>query len=145
METSISGLGQTIQKDATVIAREILNLEKKYWTAMKDHDLQMALSLTDFPCIVAGAHGISSVSQPQFIEMFNSQNDTLRIFNFDEDKTEIRQISPDTIVIAYQVHTSVNQDGHNKIINAVDTSTWIKRGDKWLCAMHTETELLKKH
>jgi len=144
METSISGVGKPTQKDSTILAREILNLEKKYWTAMKDHDLDAAIALTDFPCLVAGAHGISSVNKQEFTKLFESHHETLRIFNFDEDKTEVRQVSPDTAVIAYQVHTSVTRDGEHKIIDAVDTSTWVKRGGRWLCAMHTETELIKQ-
>ena len=52
-------------------------------------------------------------------------------------------LTPDTVVIAYQVHTSVNKDGESKMIDAVDTSTWIRKNGEWLCAMHTETELIK--
>lgn len=144
METSISGVGKPIQKDPTILAREILNLEKKYWSAMKDHDLNAAMALTDFPCLVAGAHGIMSVNKQQFADMFESHHETLRIFNFDEDKTEVRQVSPDTAVIAYQVHTSVTRNGEQRIIDAIDTSTWVKRNGKWLCAMHTETEIVKQ-
>lgn len=80
METSISGVGKPIQKDSTIIAREILNLEKKYWMAMKDHDLDAAIALTDFPCLVAGAHGISSVNKQQFTEMFESHEEAAKLF-----------------------------------------------------------------
>lgn len=123
------------------IRNEILNLEKKYWNAMRNQDLDAALSLTDFPCLVAGAQGISSVNQEQFQKMFNSNQNSFRTFNFDEDKVEVRQVSPDTAVIAYRVQTTLTKDGQEKSIDAIDTSTWVKRNDKWVCAMHTEVEL----
>lgn len=125
----------------TDIKSEILNLEKKYWTAMSEHDLETALGLTDFPCVVAGANGVLSVDKEQFSKMFNSNQESVRSFNFEEDKAEVRQVGPDTAVIAYKVHTTVLKDGKNQKVDAVDASTWIRRGDKWVCAMHTEAEL----
>lgn len=129
-------------QNSETITKEILTLEKKFWTAMKDHDLKTALALTDFPCIVAGSHGAMSVDQKQFEEMFNSGNETVRTFEFEEDKAEVRLLSPETAVIAYKVHTTMTNADQDKTIDAVDTSTWVRRDNKWLCAMHTETQLV---
>lgn len=125
------------------LSKEIIGLEKKYWQSMQDHDLLTAVKLTDFPCIVAGQHGARSVDKEQFIEMFNSHEaETVRSFKFDDSKTEVRQLGPDIAVVAYQINTTFTKDGKTRIVNAIDSSTWVKRGDKWACAMHTETELL---
>ena len=123
------------------LTKEILNLEKKYWIAMQEKDLETAISLTDFPCLLAGAQGVLSVDRAQFEKMFQSGQESMRSFHFDEDKVEVRQVGPDTAVIAYPVHTTFLKNGESRKIDAVDTSTWIRSGDKWLCAMHTETEL----
>ena len=130
-------------KNSDNITEEILNLEKKYWTAMREHDLESAISLTDFPCLVASAHGLQSVDKEEFTKMFNSNDGTIRTFEFDESKAEVRQINENTAVVAYNVHTSFSNDGVDKTINAIDTSTWIKRDGRWFCAMHTETEVQK--
>ena len=38
------------------VERELVDLERRYWQALKDRDVATALELTDEPCIVAGAH-----------------------------------------------------------------------------------------
>lgn len=134
---------KNFENDSENITKEILGLEKKYWNAMRDHDLESAISLTDFPCLVAGSHGLQSVDKEQFTKMFNSSEGGTRTFEFDESNVEVRQINPTTAVVAYKVHTSFSNKGESKTIDAVDTSTWIKRDDKWVCAMHTETELVQ--
>ncbi|MGZ3690729.1 MAG: nuclear transport factor 2 family protein [Pseudobdellovibrio sp.] len=121
--------------------QEIIGLERKFWNAMKDHDLDAAVALTDFPCIVAGSQGTMSVDRKKFEEMFNANKEAIRTFDFEEAKAEVRLLGPDTAVIAYPVHSTLMSAGQNKSINAVDTSTWIRRHNKWLCAMHTETEM----
>lgn len=126
------------------IKKEILGLEKKYWTAMQEHDLKTAVELTDFPCLVTSAHGIRSVDRQKFEEMFNSRDqDSVQSFEFDNDNVEVRLVNPETAIVAYQLETKFNHQGEERDINVVDTSTWIKRGNKWTCAMHTETEMSK--
>lgn len=124
------------------VTKEILTLEKKFWAALRDQDLLTAISLTDFPCIVAGPHGAMSVDQKKFEEMFNSGKEAIRSFEFDEAKAEVRLVGPETAVIAYKIHTTLANAGDKTAMDAVDTSTWIRKDNKWLCAMHTETELL---
>jgi len=121
------------------ISLEIMNLEKQYWDAMSSHDLQAAVNLTDFPCIVSSEHGVQSVDREQFEKMFSSHEGSFSSWKIDESKAQVRQIGPDTAVIAYSVHASVVKDGKTQEIDAVDTSTWVKKNDKWVCAMHTET------
>lgn len=121
------------------ISLEIMQLEKRYWDAMQAHDLDAAVNLTYFPCIVSSEHGAQSVDRDQFEKMFASHEGSFSSWKIDESKAQVRQIGPDTAVIAYPVHASVVKDGKTQEIDAIDTSTWVKRNDKWVCAMHTET------
>jgi hypothetical protein len=43
----------------TAVDQEIADLERKYWQAMKDKDIDTAVLLTDEPSIVTGAQGVS--------------------------------------------------------------------------------------
>lgn len=123
------------------LSENIFNLEKKYWAAMRDHDLESALSLTNFPCIVVSAKGTNTIDRAQFEKMFTShQQDLIKEMNFEENP-EVRQLGPDTAVIAYKVNSVIERDGKMVSMNAVDASTWIRRDGKWVCAMHTEIEL----
>jgi hypothetical protein len=130
-------------KHETTGNHEIVALEKKYWQAMQDNDLDAALSLTDFPCLVAGSHGVQSVEREQFIEMFNQHKDSVKEFSFLEEPS-IRLLTPTTAVIAYKMRVLMNMNGQEKNMEVVDTSTWIKRDVRWVCAMHAEAEVSKE-
>ena len=132
-------------KNSNAIREEILGLEKKYWQAMQEHDLKTAQELTDFPCLVAGANGFRSVDEKKFEQMFRSQeNEAIADFYFEPKQAEVRLLNPNTAVVAYQIQSKQSRQGKTRDLKAVDTSTWVKRDNKWLCAMHTETELLKQ-
>ena len=120
---------------------EILGLEKQYWASMRDQDLDMALSLTDFPCLVVGHRGAMPVEKEQFVEMFNGNAGMVRDFEIDDSKASVRLIAPDTAIVAYSVKSNFGKGDAAKTINAADTSTWVKRDGKWVCSMHTETEI----
>ncbi len=123
------------------INQEILTLERQFWTAMREQDLTKAMQLTEFPCIVAGAHGLQSIDKEQFIKMFQSSQETIRYFDVDEKNAEVMQVNDNTAVVAYKVKSTFGKKGEEKTIEAVDTSTWIKKDNSWVCVMHTETEL----
>lgn len=125
------------------LARELVGLEKQYWKAMQDHDLDAALSLTDFPCLVAGPQGARLVDKPMFEKIFESHKDAMMNVSF-VNEPSVRLLTDDTAAIAYQVRSDMSVDGETSTIDAVDTSLWIKRNGKWLCGLHTETPLQKQ-
>ena len=45
------------------LQKELLKLEKQYWQAVKDKDIEACMRLTDDPCIVAGATGVASIDR----------------------------------------------------------------------------------
>jgi ketosteroid isomerase-like protein len=138
---NLSHVSEEKMQSSQNIKNEILSLEKRFWGAMQSHNLQEALGLTYFPCVVAGEHGLQAVDREQFEKMFNGQKNVTRNFSIDESKAEVQQVNDDTAIIAYTVHSSLEKDGQPKEVDAVDTSTWVRKDGKWLCAMHTETML----
>lgn len=126
-----------------ILKRKLMGLEKKYWQAMRDKDLAAALSLTDFPCVVASAHGARTIDRRQFEEMFNSQKGQIGTLNFGSNP-QVRMLNDDTAVIAYEIHGTMKAENAERKLDAIDTSTWVKRGENWLCAMHTEIESAAK-
>jgi uncharacterized protein (TIGR02246 family) len=120
--------------------KEILELEKRYWQALKDNDLQTCLELTDDPCIVSGAQGFNKINKAQFSEMMKSANYTLDDFKV-EDGAEVRLLGDDVAVLAYKVHEELTLEGKKVQLDAAESSTWIKRDGRWVCTMHTESLL----
>ena len=114
---------------------EILNLEKKYWDGMSNHDYEVVKNLTKFPCIVAGKHGVMSVSEPSYKKMFDQgAGKTMKVKDISD---ELVQTGEDHAMIAYLIE--LDYDG--KVMQCACTSTWLKENGKWLCAMHTENDL----
>jgi hypothetical protein len=116
---------------------EIVGLEMAYWQAMKDGDPNAAMKLSDEPCIVTGASGVSNISRAQLGQMLKSGTWKLRDFSFSE--TTVRKLDDDVAVIAYKVVEHLEVDNAPVTVEASDASTWIKRDGQWLCAMHSES------
>ena len=47
-------------------------------------------------------------------------------------------LSDDIAVLAYNVHEDVTVDGKDLSVDAVDSSVWVRRDGRWVCAAHTE-------
>ena len=70
------------------VETELLNLEKRYWQAIKEKDVDAALSLTEIPCLVAGATGVGLVDRESFVKMMKEARYTLH--DFEVKKAEVR-------------------------------------------------------
>lgn len=117
---------------------EILELEKKYWAGMAAHDYQTVSGLTRFPCIVAGKQGVMSVDEQAYKKMFEQgagKKITIKSLSHEQIET-----GNDHALIAYHIEMDYNGNA----MKCACTSTWIKEGDQWLCAMHTEADMEKK-
>ena len=119
------------------IKNEILDLEKRFWTSMKDKDVSAALQLTADPCIVTGAQGVSTIDKGTFTKMMSTAKWDLRDFSIDD--VQVQQLGEDVAIIGYKVHEDITVEGSRLTLEAADTSTWVRQNGSWLCAMHTES------
>jgi hypothetical protein len=121
------------------LEKQLLTLETQYWQALKDKDYAAAIRLTDDPCIVAGAQGVASFSRDQFESMLDAPNFTLG--KFELSNPHVRMLGTDVAILAYNVKEEVTMDGEEISLEAADASTWVRRGEHWVCALHTESLL----
>ena len=122
----------------TTIEQELVGLERQYWQALKDKDVEAAIALTDEPCIVAGAQGVGQISNHDVAKMMKTPTYTLQSFKL-EDGAQVRLLSPDIAVVAYRVREELTVEGKPVTLKAADTSTWVRRDGRWRCASHTES------
>jgi uncharacterized protein (TIGR02246 family) len=120
------------------IETELLELEKRYWQAMKDNDVDAALRLTDDPCIVTGAQGVGLINRQAFRAMLEHAPYTLHRFQLKDD-AQVRFLRDDVAIVAYQVHEELIVDGKPVTLDAADSSVWVRREGRWVCALHTES------
>ncbi len=117
----------------------ILELEKKYWSAMESHDYNTVKSLTHFPCIVAGQDGVRSVDEASFKKMFDSgEGKPLKVVNISSEEI---QIMNDHANIAYLIELEYKADGKQSTVKCACASTWMKENNNWVCCLHTESQL----
>lgn len=125
---------------STELKQELLELEKKFWQALKDRDVDTVMRLTDDSCIVAGPQGFALISRQALGDMMKNANYTLDEFDL-EDDAQVRLLNDDAAVLAYKVHSEMTVEGKPVSIDAADASSWIKRNGHWVCALHTEAIL----
>lgn len=119
---------------------QIIELEKKYWQGMENHEYETVKKLTRFPCIIAGKSGVQSVDEANFKRMFESgDGDKIKALDFSDIKTQL--LAENTAVIAYTIELEIVHDKQKASLKCACTSTWIKENNNWVCVLHTETEL----
>jgi hypothetical protein len=122
------------------LEHDLLELERRYWQALKDKDVDGALELTDEPCFVTGAQGVGRVDKKAYAAMMENATWTLEDFAIGDD-VQVRMLNDDAAILAYTVREQLQVDGAPVSLDAADASTWIRRGERWLCAMHSESIL----
>jgi hypothetical protein len=118
------------------IEPQLMELEKQYWTAIRDRDVQAAMRLTDDPCIVTGAQGVGRIPRQAFAGMLQAGGWTLHDFTLSD--LQVRILSEDVAILAYRVKELLTVDGKSITLDAADSSTWVRRDGQWMCALHTE-------
>ena len=116
--------------------QELLDLERRYWQAIKERDGSVASKLTDEGCIVAGAQGVAQLGRSQIGQMTSGAQWRLKDFRITD--AVVRMLDDRVAVVAYKVHEDLEVDGKPLSLDASDLSTWVKRDDAWVCAAHTE-------
>ena len=121
------------------LSSELMELERRFWQAMKDRDTKAALELTADPCIVTGAQGVSKIDKQTFAKMMEAGKWELRSFEFTD--VQVEQLSDDVAVVGYKVHEEIDLEGKPLSMDAADSSTWVRQDGRWVCALHTESVL----
>src|SRR4051812_9623946 len=116
--------------------QQLVDLEKKYWDAMMARDVDGAVRMSDDPCYIAGAQGVSQISNEQYRKLMTDGKWTLHSYTM--DKILARLVSPDVAIIAYTVTENLTVEGQKLTLTANDTSTWVRKGNEWKCSLHTE-------
>ena len=119
------------------LEKELTEYERQYWQALQRRDTAKALELTDFPCLLTGSRGVMRVDEQAFIKMMESPRDTVQ--SAELSNITVKRLSEDVAVVAYQVHEQLLVEGKPVSFDAADSSTWIRRNGRWVCAVHTES------
>jgi hypothetical protein len=117
----------------------LLDLERRFWDAMKAKDASVAERMTDDGCIVVGAQGVSMIDRKTMGKLTTEGTWELEHYDIEERKAQIRLVGDDVAIVAYPVTERVFVDGQRVPLAANDASVWVRRDGEWVCALHTES------
>jgi uncharacterized protein (TIGR02246 family) len=123
----------------TTREQEIIDLETRFWDAIRDGDAEAASSLVSEQCLVTGAQGHAVIDRAMFAKMMEAPSWTLHEYTFTKPKVIFP--SDDVAIIAYKVTEKLTVEGKPLTLEATDASTWVHQNGQWLCALHTESVL----
>jgi hypothetical protein len=123
-------------KQQNLLEQQLLAREKSYWNAIMSRDAGTAERLSDDPCIVVGAQGVSEIDRGAMRKMLEGARYQLNAYRLDD--VHFRHLGDDVVALAYKVNEDLTVDGKPMKLEAFDSSVWMKRDGEWVCAVHTE-------
>ncbi len=118
---------------------QLLDLERKFWEAMRSKDALTAQRMTADACIVVGAQGASTIDRQTMGRMLTEGQWQIRRYEIDEGSVQFLPIGEDAALVAYKVAEHLTVEDQELTLEAYDASVWTRRDGRWLCAMHTES------
>jgi hypothetical protein len=123
----------------STIEKQLLEKEHQYWQAIQDRDSRKLGSLTADTFTFVMGDGVHSFSRDQYVTMMTGSGFKMTGFDIDLDNATIRELAPNTALVAFKSHWRYERDGAPGDSRSFTTSIWIKSGTRWQCAFDTET------
>lgn len=123
-------------KQQDTLEQQLLAREKSYWNAIMAKDTKTVERLSDDPCIVVGAQGVGEIDRSAMKKMMEGASYELNSYELED--VHFRRLSDDVVALAYKVSEDLTVDGKPVKLEAFDSSVWMKRGEDWVCVVHTE-------
>ena len=117
----------------------IVGLEKTFWQSMVDKDADKAMTMIADECLITGPMGTMRSDPEDYKRMTEQGSWELDEFEFSD--VEVIFPAEDTAIIAYKVHQTGTMKAQPMDLNCADSTTWVRDGDDWKCALHTEPVL----
>ena len=122
-------------------AKTIIELETKFWQSMVDKDIDLAVAMLTDKSVVTGAQGLALLSHDDYRGMAKQAEGLWNLKSFKLDDVKVTFPAEDVAVIAYRVTEEMEVEGKPLTLKAADATTWVRKGGKWLAALHTESLL----
>ena len=117
----------------------IERLEKQFWQSMVDKDADKAMTMIADDSLVVGREGAMRIGPEEYKRM--TEEGQWELDRFELSDVNVVFPNEDTGIIAYKVHQTGTMRGQEMDLNCADSSTWVRDGNDWKCALHTETIL----
>jgi hypothetical protein len=121
---------------------EIERLENAFWKSMVDNTPKVATAMLTEPALMVSGHGVNMFDHAGYIKM--AKDGKYKLIDYEVSKMDVLFPTDDVAIATYHVNQKMEMDGKPMEMDSVDSSTWVKDGDSWKCAMHTESPVPPK-
>jgi hypothetical protein len=118
---------------------DFVRLEKEYWDSIRKRDSKRAVNLTDETSVLVGPEGIAELHRDALGPLIENPPYELLDFELDEKNAHVRMLGDDVAIVAYPVKEDMRFGGKDLHLEAYDSTVWVRRGENWVAALHTET------
>jgi ketosteroid isomerase-like protein len=119
--------------------KTIIELEERFWQSMVDKQTQAALDLLDDPALMVSSKGAMKFDHAGYRKM--AEDDTYKLLDFKLSEAQVVFPTDEVAVLTYQVDQKTEMKGKKMDAKMSDSSTWVRKGDRWLCVVHTESPM----
>ncbi|MBC7995881.1 MAG: nuclear transport factor 2 family protein [Rhizobacter sp.] len=125
--------------------KTLIDLENKFWQSMVDQDTDAALQMLSEPALMVSPHGAIKFDHAGYRKM--AEQGSMVVTAFKLSDMEVVFPNEATAILSYRVKQEVASKGDGKSSEQEmnDTSTWVQKGTRWQCVMHTETPAAAGH
>ena len=117
--------------------KEIQGLELAFWQSMVDGQAKVATAMLTEPALMVSGHGLNKFDHADYERM--AADDSYRLTDFEISDFDVVFPKEDVAVASYRVKQSMQAKGKSLTEEVFDSSTWVRLGDAWKCAAHTES------
>ena len=120
-------------------SKTLIGLETRFWQSIVDNDANVAIDLLTEPAMMVSSHGAMKFDHAGYRKM--AEQGSMVVRSFEIKDVEVVFPTDTTAVLSYRVRQGISPRGKKDVVteDMNDTSTWVRDGEKWRCAMHTET------
>lgn len=124
-------------------SKTLVELETKFWQSIVDQDADTAIDMLCEPAVMVSSHGAMKFDHATYRKM--AEEDSMVVKSFELKDMQVVFPNETTAVLTYRAKQEVaSRDGKPSTLEMNDSSTWVKSGNRWQCAMHTETPVEAK-
>jgi len=120
-------------------AKTIIDLERKFWQSLVEQDTDTALDMLCEPALMVSRHGAMKFDHQGYRRM--AEDSGYAVQSYELSNLDVVFPNDDTAIVTYRARQKVSPNGDGKTLDLDmnDSTTWIKTGEGWKCAVHTET------
>jgi hypothetical protein len=123
-------------------SKTLIALENRFWKALVDEDADTAISMLTEPAYMVSSHGAMKFDHATYRKM--AEQGSMIVKSYRLSDMDVVFPTDDTAVLTYKVEQAVApraEPARSETQQMADSSTWVRRGDQWLCVMHTESPI----